>query len=206
MDLFVNAYGVTDGLNQIHEPTMTLVDLEFHKSRGFILSPYVHHPRLARFMELGASGVALSTRRLIGMMTKTTDDAVGRVYPDGTVSKPVTPNDWARLREGSSLAKEILVTAGADSKSILVSKPQGAHPGGTAAIGKIVDSDLQTRVDNLFVCDASVLPTAPGLPPILTIAALAKRLANTLTGIPCELSASIYLPAVENVLQGRREK
>jgi choline dehydrogenase-like flavoprotein len=32
------------------------------------------------------------------------------------------------------------------------------------------------------VCDASVLPTAAGLPPILTIAALVKRLAKTLAG------------------------
>jgi choline dehydrogenase-like flavoprotein len=57
---------------------------------------------------------------------------------------------------------------------------QGAHPGGTASIGKVVDKDLQTKVDNLFVCDASVFPTSPGLPPILTIVALAKRLAKTL--------------------------
>ncbi|UCD10333.1 MAG: hypothetical protein JSU79_11190, partial [Dehalococcoidales bacterium] len=44
----------------------------------------------------------------------------------------------------------------------------------------IVDKDLQTEVNNLFACDASVLPEAPGLPPILTIVALAKKLAKTL--------------------------
>ena len=70
--------------------------------------------------------------------------------------------------------------AGADSKSIVVGKPFGAHPGGTAAIGKIVDKDLQTEIENLFVCDASVFPTSLGAPPILTIAALAKRLAKTI--------------------------
>ncbi|MCF7891284.1 ferredoxin, partial [Candidatus Bipolaricaulota bacterium] len=42
------------------------------------------------------------------------------------------------------------------------------------------EEDLQTRVDGLFVCDGSVLPTAPGMPPIVTICALGKRLANTL--------------------------
>jgi len=62
----------------------------------------------------------------------------------------------------------------------VVSKVAGGHPGGTAAIGEIVDKDLQTEVNNLFACDASVLPTAPGLPPILTIVALAKRLAKQL--------------------------
>jgi choline dehydrogenase-like flavoprotein len=39
-----------------------------------------------------------------------------------------------------------------------------------------------TGWNSLFVCDASVLPTAPGLPPILTIVALAKRLAKALAG------------------------
>ncbi|MHC4592251.1 MAG: GMC oxidoreductase, partial [Planctomycetota bacterium] len=68
----------------------------------------------------------------------------------------------------------------ADTNSFVVTRPQGAHPGGTAAIGKVVNADLQTEVDNLFVCDASVLPNAPGLPPIPTIVALAKRLAKAL--------------------------
>lgn len=181
IDLLVNTYGVTKGLNQVQEPVMALVDHEFHREKGFILSPYVNHPRMVKFMELGAKGLAMSNRRLIGIMTKTADESAGQVHPDGSVSKPVTEKDWVRLREGSSISTEILVRAGADRKSIVVSHPQGAHPGGTAAIGKAVDKDLQTKVENLFVCDASVLPKAPGLPPILTIVALAKRLARILT-------------------------
>jgi choline dehydrogenase-like flavoprotein len=182
MDLFVNVYGVADGINQIHEPTMTLVDHEFHASEGFIISPFINHSRLGRFIEAGPLGAALPTHNLIGLMVKTKDDAAGRVNPDASVSKPVTNDDWVRLNRGAAIAKEILVKAGANPKSLVVSKPQGAHPGGTAAIGQVVDANLQTRVDNLFVCDSSVLPTAPGLPPILTIAALAKRLARTLVG------------------------
>ncbi|HXZ29619.1 MAG TPA: GMC oxidoreductase [Dehalococcoidia bacterium] len=67
--------------------------------------------------------------------------------------------------------------------AILNLKPEDAkrlHPGGTAAIGKVVDKDFQTKVDGLFVCDASILPVTPGLPPILTIVTLAKRSANVL--------------------------
>jgi choline dehydrogenase-like flavoprotein len=180
VDLLVNTYGITENFNQINEPTMALVDHEFYKSKGFILSPFVNHHRMIRFIEMGVKGLSLPTNRLIGIMNKTSDDPIGQVYPNGTVSKPVSEKDWKRLKEGSSIASEILIKAGADPKSILVSKVQGAHPGGTAAIGTVVGKDLQTEVDNLFVCDASVLPKAPGLPPILTIAALAKWLSKIL--------------------------
>ena len=180
VDLVVDTYGVTKGLNQLHEPATALVDLEFHKSKGFILSPSVSRRRVTNFTKFGVKGLTLPAHRLIGIMTKIADETVGHVYADGTVSKPVTERDWAKLREGSSIAKEILIKAGADSHSIVFSKPQGGHPGGTAAIGRVVDKDLQTEVNNLFVCDASVFPAAPGLPPILTIVALAKRLAKTL--------------------------
>jgi len=180
VDLFVNVYGVTDSdkLNQVFEPTMTLVNLDFHQTKGFLLSPFVNHPRMTKFIELGFRGLTLPDKRTLGIMIKTTDEPIGHVYPDGSISKPVTEKDWERLGEGSSIAKEILAKAGA--KSLMVSKVQGAHPGGTAAIGKIVDKNLQTKVDGLFVCDASILPVTPGLPPILTIVALAKRLAKVL--------------------------
>jgi choline dehydrogenase-like flavoprotein len=181
IDLYVNTVGVTKDVGMLGEPTMALVNHQFYQSRGFILSPYVPIYRASALAEYGAKGLALRRRRLIGLMTKTADELEGRVYPDGTFSKPVTKRDWARLNEGSTISAEILSEAGADPQSILVSKVQGAHPGGTAAIGKIVDTDLQTEIGNLFVCDASVLPKAPGMPPILTIVALAKRLAQTLT-------------------------
>ena len=179
-DLLVNTYGVTDSINQVNEPVMALVNHDFYRDKGFILSPFISCSAKVRFMELGMKGMTLPTKKLLGIMTKTRDDASGSVHIDGSISKAVTKNDWQRLKEGSEVAREILIKAGASSKSILVSRPQGAHLGGTAAIGKVVDSNLATEVDGLFVCDASVLPVAPGLPPILTIVALAKRLAKTL--------------------------
>jgi len=181
-DLLVNTYGVTDGVNLLGEPSMALVNHEFRADRGFILSPYANHSRLVRAMELGPKGMTLPTNRLLGIMTKTADSPAGEVFPDGSVSKPVTDEDRRRLNEGAAIAAEILVRAGADPKSIATSGPQGGHPGGTAAIGQIVDQNLQTKVEDLFVCDAGVLPKAPGMPPILTIAALAKRLATYLAG------------------------
>ena len=180
IDLLVNTYGTIPEINQLHEPTMALVDREFHEDKGFILSPFIQESSMIRFIEAGVKASTMSKRSLMGIMTKTSDDPTGCVYQDGSISKPVTEDDWSRLNEGAGISKEILTKAGADSSKMVVSKPQGAHPGGTAAIGKIVDENLQTRMGNLFVCDASVLPESPGMPPIVTIVALAKRLAKTL--------------------------
>jgi choline dehydrogenase-like flavoprotein len=180
IDMFINVYGATNELNLIHEPQMALVDLQFHQEQGFLLSPYVNLPGQIRFLESGVKASLMSSEKMLGLMIKTRDDGAGRVFPDGNVSKPVTPEDQKRLDQGYQIAKEILLKVGADPKSITRSQPQGAHPGGTAAIGSVVDNHLQTHVEGLFVCDASVLPSAPGLPPIITIIALAKWLAKRL--------------------------
>ena len=47
-------------------------------------------------------------------------------------------------------------------------------------IGEIVDANLKTRIDNLYVCDCSVIPEAWGLPPTFTLVAFGKRLARHL--------------------------
>jgi choline dehydrogenase-like flavoprotein len=63
-------------------------------------------------------------------------------------------------------------------------------------VGDLLDSDLKTEYDNLYVCDCSVIPEAWGLPPTLTIIGLGKRLAKHLTG---ESSAEAVQPgAVED--------
>lgn len=179
-DLLVDTYGVTKDLSQLSEPGMSLVDTEFHKSKGFILSTWVQPIRLHRFVEAGVRGALLPTNRTLGIMIKSADDSTGRVFPDGSFSKVVTEKDRERLKEGSEIAKEILIRAGVESKSIVVGNPIGAHPGGTAAIGRVVDKNMQTQIHNLFICDASVFPSSMGAPPILTIVALAKRLSKIL--------------------------
>ncbi|NJE75520.1 FAD-dependent oxidoreductase [Thermococcus sp. ES12] len=180
IDILVNVYGRAEGLHQAREPSMALVDHEFHDERGFILSPYININRTVRFMEAGRKGFMMPTDKLLGIMVKTADDPTGRVYPGGSVSKGVTRDDQKRLDEGAAIAKEILDGIGADPGSFVVSKPEGAHFGGTAAIGAVVDEHLETEIRNLYVCDASVLPKAPGMPPILTIVALAKWLGKAL--------------------------
>jgi len=43
-------------------------------------------------------------------------------------------------------------------------------------LGTMVDRGLQTATPGLYVCDASVIPQAWGLPPTLTLLCLGERL------------------------------
>ena len=52
----------------------------------------------------------------------------------------------------------------------------GLIPG--KSLNDVVDSNLQTEYEGLYVCDCSVMPEAWGLPPTLTIVALGKRLSK----------------------------
>lgn len=180
MDLYMTVAGTASEISQVYEPSMSMVNDQFHESDGFILSPYIPvHPKVA-FAEYGIAGFFRNRSHLIGLMAKTKDDCVGTVQPNGRVSKKLTLADKARLKKGAETAKKVLIEAGAKPASLLVSKPQGAHPGGTAAIGKVVDQNLETRIPGLSVCDASVFPEAPGLPPIVPIVGLARWFAKRL--------------------------
>ena len=57
---------------------------------------------------------------------------------------------------------------------------RGAHPSGTCRIGHVVDDNLETRIKNLYVCDASVFPEALDRPTVITIIAFGKRLVEHL--------------------------
>jgi len=110
-----------------------------------------------------------------GIMAKVEDIAEGKVHKNGRVQKIMTQSDVSRLQKGAEISRNILVNAGVRPETVITTKPRGAHPGGTAAIGEIVDKNLETQIKGLFICDASVLPVSPGLPPILTIIALSKK-------------------------------
>jgi len=122
-------------------------------------------------------------RRYLGIMTKVRDGLDGRINLDGTFSKPITYADRWKIDKGINLAEKILKRAGADSESIFTTPIRAAHPGGTARIGTVVNTDLETEVKNLYVCDTSVIPEPWGLPPVWTIIAFGKRLALRLSTI-----------------------
>lgn len=142
---------------------------------NFVLSPH-----FSSFIRANIPDDNVTDNDILSIMVKTPDEAKGYIDDDGEVVKINTIQDIRYLAEGTATAGFILEKAGVDPNTIGSTVYRGAHPGGTAAIGKIVDSNLETEIENLYVCDASVLPISPGKPPILTILALAKMLADHL--------------------------
>ena len=112
---------------------------------------------------------------LLGIMIKIADEGSGKVR-ENYIEKYSTAKDVSLLTKGSAAAGAILKESGVDPITLTSTIARGAHPGGTAAIGDVVNKNLETEISGLFVSDASVFPMAPGAPPVLTIVALARRL------------------------------
>ncbi len=121
-------------------------------------------------------------RRGIGLFVKLADDHMGSISADEAISKPFTENDKRRMKRATDLACEILVKAGVRESEIAVAPSIGGHPGGTVAMGEAVDTGFSTKTENLYVCDGSVIPESPGVPPSLTIMGLSKLFGKMLTG------------------------
>lgn len=172
-------YGITPDIDLSHEPPMQLVNTEFLETEGFIHSTGSLKDRSKLKYYLKDNVDAYMNSNLFAVIVKIKDEAKGRIFPDGTFTKTATAQDRKRLDKGGEAARVLLMAAGAKPDTIQKREGlYGGHNGAAAAIGVVVDKNLQTKIDNLFVCDASVLPELPGLPPMLTIMAIAKWFAK----------------------------
>lgn len=133
--------------------------------------------------------------RTLQIMIKIKDQLGGRITGTGAIRKRLSEVDKVKIFKGYARAREILAHAGA--RSIHRSAYLAAHPGGTAKINDVVDTDLKTAIDNLYVCDCSVMPEAWGLPPTFSLIALGKRLAKHLAGGSVRQGEPGKGPAVE---------
>jgi choline dehydrogenase-like flavoprotein len=143
-----------------------------------LLDPWPSYLLQLAYKGVGQIPRIIRHRRMLGVMCKVADTVGGRVFPDETFSKAMQDQDRKRLDRGARLNEQILQEAGCDPKSIVHTPVRLGHPGGTARIGQLVDTDLETQVKNLFVCDNSITPEPYGLPPVLMLVAAAKRLVD----------------------------
>ena len=136
----------------------------------------------------------LNYRKTMGIMIKVRDGLDGRINMDESFSKPLDNDTWWKLNKGAVLAEEILMKAGAKKEDVMQSAVIAAHPGGTVRIGELLDKDCQTPIQNCYCMDTTIIPEPWGLPPTVTVVAMAKRLAKHLT-----LSAEATVAAQEPV-------
>ena len=194
-DVFQTTYGTTNEVGMQGEIILATYLEKTVEERELFPAPYMYVPfYIQRDIEGGfpqnlsllaqarllLKSRSIDTRRIIAMMTKIRDERTGEVRSDGTVHKVLTAKDRNKLEEAYLINREILIAAGVKAETIFRGVYESGHPCCSAAIGEIVDTNQQTEIQGLYVSDASVFPSPLGLPPILTIVALSKRLAKHL--------------------------
>lgn len=118
---------------------------------------------------------------MVSLMIKLADVEEGDVHHN-KMRKTLTPLDHQRLQEGVKDCREILMRMGAKEHDIFLGTLNAGHPGGMLPLTQAEATSLHSPLlpDNLYVCDATILPQSLGLPPMLTIMALAKRIARNI--------------------------
>lgn len=141
---------------------------------GYIVSPYFDY--LSFLLEPTWRAPA---RDIVGVMIKIADSSRGTVSARG-VDKGLSARDRTRIDEGIMLCSEILLRFGVEDGETFTGTLNAGHPGGTVPLTAAdVDTMHPARLpENVYIADATMLPTALGNPPILTIVAMAKRVAK----------------------------
>jgi NADPH-dependent 2,4-dienoyl-CoA reductase/sulfur reductase-like enzyme len=160
------------GSRQHHEVPMPFVV----QRPGYIISPYFDYLSFLfnRRWRRPADGV-------LALMIKLADSESGRVPARGArLDKRLTVEDRRRLAEAEALCRGILVRFGVSPADIFLGTLNAGHPGGMLPLTAADAATLHpARLPaNLYVADATLLPRSLGNPPILTILALARRVAR----------------------------
>lgn len=180
---------VIPGMNNKNMNQMAVGDTSMYESDGIIIMPtfpgFILFAGLALSMGPKALTKIMKFSKYTGIMVKIRDESSGTIDnrykgPIPCFSKTVTDTDQKKLEKGNAIVKEIVTKAGADPDSIFKLNVLGAHPSSTCAVGKVVNTDLETEIENLYCCDASVTPCSLGTPVIWTAVSLGKRLAKHL--------------------------
>lgn len=183
MDSTVIVYGHAPytGIGQDPPMTWQFADDDLGVLYSTLIDPWLNYPVIMARKGWQYPASWRHWGQTLGVMIKLKDEVSGGVDSSGRVNKGLTANDGYRLAEAEQVAEKILLQAGCRPETIFTSPVRGTHPSGSVRIGHTVNKDLQTEIEGLYVCDASVFPEALARPTVLTIISLAKRLVEKLT-------------------------
>ena len=170
VDTFITVGGILKNSNLDRSVPMAL----YKRYDRFLLSP---HYSIHLYRRIKRENRDVKSKDIYGIMVKIKDEGKGFVKGE-EIYKSITMRDEKLLSKGIKKASDILQDMGVEK--IYTTIIRGSHPGGTCAMGKVVNKNFETEVEDLYVCDASVFPESPGLPPILGIIAMGKKLGNIL--------------------------
>jgi choline dehydrogenase-like flavoprotein len=141
---------------------------------GYIVSPYFDH--LSFFFN---REWRLKAGNIYSLMIKLADENRGGMTGE-RLEKTLSAADRERLGQAVDTCAAMFQRAGVDKSRLFFGTLNAGHPGGmlplTAAQAKTLHDPRLP--ENLFVADASLFPASLGNPPILTIMAMAKRVAT----------------------------
>ena len=182
MDTTLILYGAIGTPGNGQEPPMTYAweNLEDGYMLSTLVDPWLMYPLITARKGWRYPLTWPRWEHSLGVMIKLKDDITGEVASEHDISKPFTPADQVKLDCAMDVAQRILLKAGAEPGSLFVTPARGTHPCATVRIGDLLDTNLQTEIDHLYVCDASVFPEALARPTVLTIIALGQRLVEHL--------------------------
>jgi choline dehydrogenase-like flavoprotein len=184
MDTTILIYGASRFPGNGQEPPMTYAwaDDEVGYMLSPLIDPWLMYPLITALKGFRYPLTWPRWGNTLGIMIKLKDDTAGQVESERHISKPFTPADQSKLDRAAKVARKILIKAGAETESIFTTPMRGTHPCATVRIGDMLDRNLQTEIENLYVCDASAFPEALARPTVLTILGFGRRLTQHLLG------------------------
>ncbi len=146
---------------------------------GFILSPYFDW--LSFFFNGKWRHPA---HDVMSIMVKYADSEQGS-FDGRRLDKPVTAHDAETIQRSVEEASRVFDLVGVSRDDMFLGTLNAGHPGGCLPLSSAEARTLHHDAlpANLFVADASLLPRSMGNPPMLTIMALAKRVARLAAGV-----------------------
>ena len=171
----------------VEDTEITLSDVEQHfgSEVAWIVDGVTKLERI-QFDSREAQQAATMRKMLVAMakdlrvlMIKLADRELGSVT-GRRVHKSLTDRDRRRLAAAAESSTEILARFGVRRESIFRGMLTAGHPGGMLPLTGLEREPFHAEhlASNLYVADASLFPMSLGKPPMLTIMALAKRVAR----------------------------